>query len=513
MAEEPTTAREVERKLRVHGLFRLPDLVSGATGIARIVREDTRTLDAVYYDTVDLRLFRWGVTLRRREGGGDAGWHLKLPVDDGDNTARDEVRLPLDAGATGFVPERFANMVFPLTRGAPLAAVVELQTQRTPYLLHDALGTVFAELVDDTVSVIDEGSLVTRFREIEIEEAVEGADLDPVVAALVAVGATPDQRSKASVALGPATGRPPDVLPPEPVTPAAPAADLVVAILRRHARAFILQDVRVRRDLPDAVHQMRVAARRLRSTLKAFAPLVDVDWAEHLRGELGWAASELGAARDTEVLLARLDRNADELGGADARLVRAIIDPRLRGRLGQARDDAIESLSSDRHRRLLDDLVDAARNPQLTKLAVRSAGSVLPRLVERSFRRLERRVAVLDLSGPAQSWHEARIAAKRARYSTEAVKGIFGKPACELAEALESVTELLGEHQDACVAQDVLREMAASETIEGRTGFALGLLHEHEFEEELRARLEFEKVWPQVVRIHNNIRWDSNRDG
>lgn len=508
MSDAPDTHREVERKLRVHGLFRLPDLTAQDAGVARVVRQEKRELDAVYYDTSDLRLFRWGVTLRRREGGGDAGWHLKLPVEGSGGVARDELRLPLAAGAPGAVPEQLANIVFPLSRGVKLKAIVQLQTHRTPYLLYDALGTVIAELVDDVVSVMDGDDLVMRFREIEVEQLVEAADIEPVVAVLVANGGVPEAQAKAAVALGPATRKPPDVLEPAPVGRDDPAGDLVVALLRRYVRAFILQDVRLRRDLPDAVHQMRVAARRLRSALKAFAPLVDAEWSEQLRAELGWAASELGMARDTEVLMTRLDRDAENLGSGDAKRVRSVIDPRLASRLDDARGDALASLLSKRHRRLLDSLVAAADAPKLTPLAAQSAQSVFPNLVESSFRRLAKRVRLLEISGPAEAWHEARIAAKRARYSAEAVVPVFGAPARELAAAVELVTELLGDHQDACVAQDVLREMAGSTAVDGYTGFALGLLHEHEFEEELHARLEFEKIWPRVVKVHKGVRWE-----
>ncbi|MEI6623783.1 MAG: CHAD domain-containing protein, partial [Actinomycetes bacterium] len=85
-------------------------------------------------------------------------------------------------------------------------------------------------------------------------------------------------------------------------------------------------------------------------------------------------------------------------------------------------------------------------------------------------------------------------------YSAEAVTIVFGAPAKRLADAFSEVTEILGEHQDACIAQDVLRELARADGIDGRTGFALGLLHEHEFELELHARLEFQRIWPVVAR-------------
>ena len=500
MNDAPETYREREVKLRIHGLFKLPELVSEETGIGRAKRQLTRTLDAVYYDTEDLRLFRWGVTLRRREGGPDAGWHMKLPVPNSADS-RDELRLPLDAGEQGEVPQELTRLVIPFTRGAPLRPVAHLHTERTPYLLYDRDGKAFAEVVDDSVSILDNGAIVERFRELEVEALTDDADLTTVVDILRKAGAVPAKGNKVSNALGPAAAQPPDVEEPAIVKPGDPAGEAMTSFIRKHVRAFILQDVAVRRDLPDAIHQMRVAARRMRSGLKAFGTLFDKEWAEHLIDDLQWAAGELGVARDTEVLLERLDHHADDLDAKEAKLVRALIDPQLRRRLDEARVRALTSLESPRHLALLDALVDAARSPKLTPLADEKCSDVLPKLVEKTFRKLTGRVKKLQLEGPSEIWHQARKAAKRARYTADAMSGIFGSPAKRLADALSDVTDILGEHQDACIAQDVLREMADTDGIDGRTGFALGLLHEHEFEQELHARLEFQRMWPDIRRV------------
>lgn len=501
----PTTEREVEIKLRVHGLYKLPDLISAGLA-ARARQQSVRKLAAVYHDTADLRLFRWGVTMRRREGGPDAGWHIKLPVNSKFDGVRDEIHLPLTAGEIGDVPQAFRTIVAPLARNEPLIPVASIHTTRTPYLLYDKDGEAFAELVDDYVSILDGERVVEQFREVEIEALTEDAQLDDIAELFLSTGATRSTASKAASALGPQASGEPDVLEPEKVSTSDPAADAITAFLRKYIRAFINQDVRMRRDLPDSVHQMRVAARRLRSGLKAFGPLVEQEWADKLRTELGWAAGELGVARDTEVLLERLDEHAEHLGQRDAALVRAVIDPQLQARLDSGRSSAIASLSSPRHLALLDALVDAAANPRVTELASEESREVLPELVDRAFRQLARRVKRLELEGPSDSWHRARISAKRARYAAEAVTNVFGAPAERLADALSEITEILGDHQDACVAQDVLREVAGSPDIDGKTGFALGLLHEYEFETELHNRLEFEKIWPHVRRVHKSTR-------
>ncbi|MCB0915598.1 MAG: CYTH and CHAD domain-containing protein [Actinobacteria bacterium] len=501
----PEELREIERKFRVHGLFRLPDL-EAVPEVARVVAQSTRSLAAVYHDTDDLKLFRWGVTLRRREGGDDAGWHMKLPVDGAQEGVRDELRVPLSDGAVGHVPEALADVVTAYVRNSELVPVVELRTERTPYLLYDDDGVATAELVDDQVSILDGDRVVSMFREIELLELADDVDLTPLVDLLMASGAQPSQLSKAVSALGPAAAVPPDIPKQESVGPADAAGDAVTAYLRKHARAFLTQDVRVRRDLPDAVHQMRVAARRLRSGLKTFAPLVDPEWAAELREELKWAAGELGHARDTEVLLERLDQHADDLSEREAMLIRAVMDPMLRDRLADAREHALSAMRSERHLALLELLVEGAARPQLTPLANSSCAEVLPPLVDKAWRKLNRSVKDLQLEGPSETWHQARIAAKRARYAAGAVIPVFGDPAAELEDALSEVTEVLGEHQDACVAQDVIREIAASRDVDGETGFALGLLHEHEFEEEIHNRVQFRDIWANAKKVQRHTR-------
>ena len=502
---EPVTVLEVERKLRVHGLFRLPDLPSAGAGVARAKKHATRTLTAVYHDTDDLRLARWGVTLRRREGGEDEGWHLKLPVE-GHEGAREEVRLPLAAGEPGDVPRELADLVIAFTRNAPLRQVAALRSERTPYELFNADGQPFAELVDDTVSVLDGEHVAARFRELEVEALTPGAALAPIVAVLEAAGAVPGSTPKAMTALGPVTQEPADVPEPQIVGPLDPAGAAVTAHIRRHTRAFLLQDVRVRRDLPDSVHQMRVAARRLRSGLKAFEPMLDVEWSDAMRADLGWIAGELGVSRDTEVLQARIDMHADEVGEEFSGLIRAVVDPALSAQWRDARDHALAAMVSQRYRDFLDRLVDAARNPRLNEVAHAPAQDVLPGLVDKAWKKLKKEVDLLRLDGPSDDWHEARIRAKKARYAAEAVAPVMGDHVKRFAKTLSEVTEVLGEHQDAWVAQQTLKTLAAGDGIDGLSGFSLGLLHEFEFEQELFCRNDFVKIWPGVRKAHKKAR-------
>lgn len=497
MRQSPITQREVERKLQVHGLFALPDLVSAETGAASVDQQEPRAMVAVYHDTPSLRLFRWGVTLRRRTGGSDEGWHMKLPVEGADGGTRDEIQLPLDAGEAGAVPAALSGIVEALVRDERLQPVVTLSTQRTPYILRDADGTAFAELVDDTVSVLDGDRVLEQFREIEVEALTDDSSmLEPVVEALARAGARPGGDSKAARAIGPAASAPPDVVIAPWPTRRGPASDAIRCYLATHVHRLLLQDVRVRRNLPDSVHQMRVATRRLRSGLRVFRPLLDPEWADGLREELAWLAATLGANRDAEVLerrlldLARLlpDDLVDEATG--------VIAETFGSRVGDARAVVLEALATERHHSLLVRLVDAARDPHMTEAAAQACDAVLPTTTARAFSRLRRRVGALDAHGSSLDWHEARIAAKRARYAAEATAPVLGDDMKRLAVALEDVTELLGEHQDSAVAQAALRDLA--EDASSRAAFALGIMHAEELGKELAARRDMRRLWPRV---------------
>jgi len=491
-----TAHREVELKFRVTGAFTLPDLAA-LPGVTRVETRPTFAMSNVYYDTADLRLFRWGITLRRRSGGPDEGWHLKLPVQGAGEGVRDEMRAPLSDD----LPASLARLVTAFARRAALAPVAALQTERTPRLLLDSAGSPVIEVVDDTVSVMDGDRVATRFREIEAEALTDPPDGDLLRAvgdALMAAGAVPGTMGKAGAALGPRSAVPPDVVElPWPDT-SAPAGDVVSAYLALHCRRLLLADLLLRRDLPDAVHQMRVSARRLRSGLKVFEPLVDEDWARELRTELGWMASGLGAARDTEVLRERLDAHARELDEDDSVRARAVIDAALARRMSEADDEVRAVVDSDRYVALLESLVEGVRRPPLTERARESAEEALPPLVAKAFRRLDRRVADLEIDTPSPVWHEARIAAKRARYSADAVAPVLGHDMERLADRLADVTEVLGSHQDAHVAQTALRDLAPDADPAG--AFALGRLLGIEEEAEMADRRTFLDLWPQVRR-------------
>src|SRR3954464_15818416 len=315
-----TVDREVERKYVADDAFQLPPLTELMAGtdvrpdpaVAPLAEGDPvqHRLAATYFDTEDLRLASAGLTLRRRTGGEDAGWHLKAPAGPG---ARSEVRLPRGRG-TRTVPVPLQKMVWAQSLGSALRPVAEIVTDRTVRRLVDVTGHVVAEVADDRVTarrlLPTDGpgdaaaGAATRWREIEVELGSGGADaLSDLDARLRARGLSQaPSASKLAQVLDLHTGNGVASGTSRTLTLDSPAGDVLLAPLREQVQQVRAQDLPVRLDAQDAVHKMRVATRRLRSALTTFRPLVDADVAGPLRQELKWLAGELGAARDAEVM-------------------------------------------------------------------------------------------------------------------------------------------------------------------------------------------------------------------
>jgi inorganic triphosphatase YgiF len=164
---------ETEQKYDAAADFVLPDL-GGREGRGKATGRQRFYLSATYFDTDDLDLIKNKITLRRRVGGPDEGWHLKLPVR---KDTRQEIRTPLSEGDTGTVPAALAAQVQDVTAGRPLHPIAILDTERTVVTLTGKAGEPLAEVADDLVTAtrLDEpGAEPMRWREIEVE-AVEGA--------------------------------------------------------------------------------------------------------------------------------------------------------------------------------------------------------------------------------------------------------------------------------------------------------------------------------------------------
>ena len=490
---------EIERKYDA-----APDLpwvdLSSLPGVQALAEPAQKHLDATYFDTDTLALTRAGITLRRRTGGSDAGWHLKVPASVG---ARTEFGEPLEGHETP--PAELVDRVRVHVRDRELRPVAGIESHRTVHKLLGEADTVLAEAADDNVTASGSGgdgsADLSSWREWEIE-LVDGADalIDAADELIRAAGAEPSRwPSKLARALDGRLA----ALPTHPefgdLSAKSPARDVVHAHLTEQVDAVIERDPQSRADEPDGVHKMRVATRRLRSALASFRPLLDRAQTDPIRGELKWIAGELGAARDAEVLRSRLlDEIADESDELVLGPIAARISNELHADHRKAHGELIGALNSERYFRLLDRLDGMVADPPFTEVGDRKAGKVLTRCVRKSYRRVTRLVRAGAPDDPARRdewYHEIRKAAKRLRYAGESVAPAFGKPADDLAKRAEDLQEMLGEHQDSVVARAALRDLGVRLHLDGDNAFTIGRLHALEQTRGDRAIAEFDRAW------------------
>jgi CHAD domain-containing protein len=287
------------------------------------------------------------------------------------------------------------------------------------------------------------------------------------------------------------------------MTPAAPAGQVVLAYLREQAAALDSLAPSVRRDEPDAVHQMRVATRRLRSTLRTFRRVIGP--AGHLDEELRWLGGVLGEARDAEVLGQHLET---VLATVPAEQVIGPVQARIKIHFApvaaQARQAVLEALDSERFGSLRDEVGQLIAGPPPRPRAGRPAGDVLPREVRRAYRATARRMdrARRAAPGPARdtALHQARKAAKRARYAGELAEPAIGRKARRFSRQVKGVQSLLGDHHDSVIARQQERGLGMEAHLSGENAFTYGLLYERESEaaDELRARAF--KAWKKASR-------------
>lgn len=473
---------EVEVKYDLGPDATTPDLsgLVDVKGVGGVRSAGTQRLTATYYDTAGLELLANRVTLRRRTGGSDAGWHLKLPA----TVGRLEIHRP--AGRSGSpVPAELAALVRSLLRDRTLQPVVRLRTVRALTQLLDTEGRVLAEIADDAVTATVLGQQSSSsWRELEVELVDGPARLLPAVGRrLQRQGAVPAAfASKLARALDGQLRAQPVPNGHRGPRRGAGAGDVVAAHLRTQRERLLAWDPQVRLDTPDAVHQMRVTTRRLRSALASFRPLFTPEATTGLRQELAWLAGVLGVPRDAEVLR---DLLTGELGALPEDLRHGPVQDRITTHLEQAyrtaHVQAVAELDGPRYLALLNALDAFVTDPPFARPARRRADREMPALVDRAVRKVTRELAAAraeaDLDQRELRSHEVRKAAKRARYAAEAVTSLLGVQARTLARQMRSVQETLGSHQDSLLAREWLAEAAARAEAAGEPTFTYGFLY------------------------------------
>ncbi|MGY1592028.1 CHAD domain-containing protein [Geodermatophilus sp. SYSU D00708] len=523
---------EIERKFEADEAFALPSLE--VDGVATVAAPDEQVLEATYFDTPDLRLLRSRVTLRRRTGGSDAGWHVKLPASAG---ARRELHQPLGrAGRT--VPKAVVAPVLGLLGTASPGPVATLRTRRVVHRLLDGEQRVLAEVADDSVVGTalarndGEPATVTTWREVEVE-LVDGDEalLEAVTERLVAAGARVSEvPSKVGRVLD---GRVEETRSGEAGAGAAaadqdeattgkkgkkgkkaakkaaeqqgpPAGDVVLAAVAAQLAALRRADLDVRTEQPEGVHDVRVACRRLRSILAAFRPVLDREQTDPLREELRWVGEQLSAARDGEVALQHLRELVDAqpvelvLGPVVARIQQTAVKDHEAGSRKVSR-----ALTDRRYLLLLDALDALLADPPVTDAAAAPAPTVLADAVRRAGKRLRRAVAVAqDAEGADRehALHDARKAAKRVRYTAEVAADVLGAPTAELVDCMKQVQDVLGASQDTVVTREYCTRLGRAAFAAGENAWTYGRLHGLEEARAAAAQAQFWTIEPTLRR-------------
>jgi inorganic triphosphatase YgiF len=462
-----TTHLEIESKFDADPGQALPDFV-GVDGVVATAAAAEMVLTASYFDTESLALGSAGATQRRRTGGSDDGWHLKLSVADGE---RLEVHRAL--GRSGTPPAALTALVRAMTRDDAVVPVATLVTRRVVHQLLDPDGRVLVEIADDQVTGERSGSDETMaWREIEAE-LVHGDKslLGAVATRLTGAGfRAATGSSKVGRVLGSAAATEPKTRRKDP------AVEVLDAGRRVALRDLLTADPLLRVDRPGAAGRMRAAMMRVRASLAVGAEIASRQPDDPVRAELGWLDNVIAPLDRADAVPARL-REAVAREPRD--LVLGPVLRRLDRELAAARRTALAevrtALDSPRYLSLLAALAptETATGPQAARVR---AGDLLPDLADRNARRAERRIGQLRR---AQSDEErrwllvgARRAVERARYA-----GSLRPGGSAAQHALDEAADLLAELATVLGSQDALRAIAEQAHRAGENTFTFGRLH------------------------------------
>jgi CHAD domain-containing protein len=468
---------ETETKLSVEPDFRLPAL-SGRPLPRRV-------FTSTYFDTLDHCLARSSITLRRRIENGSATWQLKLPLDG----ARREIELREE---TVIPPARIVDALVILLEGKHLLPVANLRTSRTGVRVHQAENRG-VDVVLDTVSVLQGGSVIQQFRELEIE-SLNGEEefIDRVASTLHGVGArTHDGRPKLFRALSLAYD-----------LPEAPTED---ASIEEHLRYNLLRQLQSLKQAdpgvriggePEDVHRIRVAARRMRTILRTVRKIVPAEWVESPLSGLKWLGDVFARARDLDVQMSYFRREAEQLKVRDRRPLERFLR-HLQEEREKAQQTLMDEMKSARYLGFVSKLQEAADAP-----SVLNSEYTLIDAAGRQYRKLRKTIRRLKRSPSNTDLHRVRIKTKRARYAAEVAEVLDGKAVTRFIKSAEQFQDLLGTHQDAVLAERYVQGLLQYQTGQ-QAAFTAGLLVARANQRREEVRKEFWSEWRRLKKRGN----------
>jgi CHAD domain-containing protein len=453
----------------------------GLPGVLRLESALPEVIETERIDTPDHRLAAAGITLElHRAPSTPAQWRLVLP----DET----LRVPAHDSPRPDVPGELHELVRAAARERPLRPVGHIRTVRTESRLLGTDDRLLATLVHDDVTVATMGHRadVRGWTEIDLRPAEDGAGPG---------GRLPDGLLRSIAARVGESGMRPGapggaaelerMLRPAPrrrVGRKGSAGAILMDYIGRQVDRIGAEELRVRRDAPDAVHQMRIASRRLRSALTAHRNVLDRERTDPVAGALRELGRRLAPARDAEVLRETIDA---ELAALPSELllgpVRAEATRHFARVESEARAAVLDALDSPEHRALRDALDDLLQRPPLNRSARRPARKELR--ARSTIRRVRRAMSAALDGGDDTALHTARKAAKRLRYAQE-VTGARRR-------GLKKLQQALGRHQDVVVARPVLRELGAA----AENGFSFGLLWGRTDDRAVAIEAELPALW------------------
>jgi CHAD domain-containing protein len=278
------------------------------------------------------------------------------------------------------------------------------------------------------------------------------------------------------------------------VAASGPARDHILDLMREQLEAIRAHEPGTRAGTdPEQLHRMRTAVRRLRAILGAAREMFDPEWVGVLRSELDWLGTLLGDLRDLDVFRQHLRAELSSLKAAGRVEGRALLD-RLDTQRTHARASLIAALDGARYLRLLDRLEKSIQHPRVVH-----AGVSLPAIAAVHFKKLRKAVKALPKRPSDDDLHAVRIRVKRARYAAELAETMVGRPAKRFVSKAKKLQDILGEHQDAAVAEERLRTLVGRHV--GRPERLLaGRLVTRQRARRQAAQMDFFEQWPKLKR-------------